>query len=217
MSNRPILITGFEPYGGRRLNPAYKVMKRLDRRRIDGRDVVGRALPVALAGLRESIGGLIADINPHTVISLGLWPGESAIRIERLAVNIADFEIADNDGALVIDEPLASKGPSALMATLPVREIETAMLGEGIPARLSTTAGTFLCNACLYSFLHIAEQHPHAIRCGFLHMPFLPEQVAELMQAGRSSSRGELDQTKNLASMELDRIVRAVELAINQC
>ena len=214
MPSRPILITGFQPYGGRGLNPAHEAMRKLDGRTIAGRSVVGRGLPVSLAGLRGEIDRLVDDIDPAAVISLGLWPGETAIRIERVAVNIADFEIPDNDGALVVDGLVVDAGPGAHLATLPLRAIEHAILGEGIPARVSATAGTFLCNACLYGFLAALAARRRAVACGFIHVPYLPEQVADLLVSLRKGASLELHQRTDLASMSLDRIVRAIEIAV---
>ena len=148
------------------------------------------------------------------MVSLGLWPGESMIRIERMAVNIADFEIADNDGTVVTDAAISANGAAALAASLPLRAIERAILDAGIPARLSATAGTFLCNACLYSFLEAAAERSPAVPCGFLHVPYMPEQVAERLAAARSEHGLELHQRSDLASMSLDRMVKAVELAV---
>ncbi|MEE4236857.1 MAG: pyroglutamyl-peptidase I [Anderseniella sp.] len=209
-----VLITGFEPYGGRDVNPAHEVMSQLDGRHVDACDVVGRSLPVRLDGLDSCIAALLEDVKPDIVLSLGLWPGESVIRIERVALNLADFDIADNAGARLMDQPLVANGGTALMSTLPVRKIETALLDAGIPAQVSNTAGTFLCNACLYGFLSaVAHQH-EPVRCGFLHLPYLPQQVARLLARRRQDPSLELHQQKQLASMSLDMMVCAVELAI---
>jgi len=216
MANRPVLITGFEPYGGRGTNPAFEVMKQLDGRTIENQTVVGRGLPVAFDRFPEIAAELIDEFNPSKVISLGLWPGESMIRIERIGVNIADFGIPDNDGVLAVDEQVRRDGSAALMATLPVRAMERAILEAGIPACLSATAGTYLCNACLYSFLQAAEQHREPVACGFIHVPYLPEQVAELLGTARTEANVELHQRCDFASMDLDRIVRAVEIAISR-
>lgn len=214
MSTRPILITGFQPYGGRGVNPAFEAMRQLDGRTVAGRAVIGRGLTVSFARLRGEINALFDELDPAAIISLGLWPGEPAIRIERLAVNVADFEIADNEGAVVVDGVVAGNGPAAIFATLPLRAIERAILDDGTPARVSATAGTFLCNACLYNLLDAAEQRLKPTRCGFIHVPYVPEQVAELLVSLRDEARLELHQRMDLASMSLDRIVRAIELAV---
>ncbi len=211
------LVTGFEPYGGRGINPSGEVAKALDRRTIGGVAVTGRLLPVSFRWLREGIEALLDEVRPDVVISLGLWPGEPMIRLERLGANIADFEIADNEGLLAEDQAIAPNGPPALMATLPLREIQRALLAAGIPARLSGTAGTFLCNTTLYSFLAAVEARAAAVRCGFVHVPYVPEQVADLLAATERERRLEQHQRADLASMELATMVRAIEVAIEVC
>jgi pyroglutamyl-peptidase len=209
-----VLLTGFEPYAGRGRNPAHDAMRALDGKRISGSLIVGRALPVSHASLHGRITRLVDEIDPAIILSLGLWPGEPVIRLERFATNIADFEIADNDGLIVTDESLIRGGSISLAATLPLRQIEQALLAEGIPARLSGTAGSFLCNACLYYFLRAAASRPHPPLSGFLHLPYLPSQVAELMAEARRERRLELHQRMDLASMDIGLTIRAVETTI---
>jgi pyroglutamyl-peptidase len=211
---RPVLLTGFEPYGGRGSNPAYDAMKALDGRNIGGVDVIGRALPVSIASIKTNIAMLLDEISPCAVISLGLWPGEPMIRLERIGMNIADFEIPDNEGAICRDIEISGNGTPARMASLPLRKIEQALLAAGIPVRLSSTAGTFLCNACLYGFLEAIDRRPRYIPCGFIHLPYTPEQVAQLVADIRNGRVLEQHQRADLVSMELSRTIRAVEIAI---
>jgi pyroglutamyl-peptidase len=189
MPNARVLVTGFEPYGGRNLNPAQEIMNQLDGQTLFGCDIVGRSLPVRFSALRQQIASLLDDVQPDIVISLGLWPGASLIRIERVALNVADFAIADNAGQRLIDQPVSRYGETALLATLPIRAIEAALLDEGIPARVSNTAGTFLCNACLYGVLEGASKIEKPVKCGFLHLPYLPEQVADLLVRQRVEAK----------------------------
>jgi len=213
MPARPVLITGFEPYGGRGFNPAAEIARALDGRDIAGARVIGRTLPVSHRRLPEVIAGLLRELDPGVVVSLGLAPGELAIRIERLGHEIADFEIPDNEGA-VVAEALAGNGPTALPVTLPVKRIERALLQSGIPARLSTTAGTFLCNACLYHFLAAIAAAGRATRCGFIHLPYVPAQVAEILRRMQDEKHIERHQRADLASMALPIQQRAVEIAV---
>jgi pyroglutamyl-peptidase len=213
VAGRAALLTGFEPYAGGGLNPASEVVKRLDGTEIEGRRVVGRVLPVSFAALRARIHALMGEVDPAVVLSLGLWPGEPTIRLERVALNIADFEIPDNDGALVRDEVVAAAGPTAIPTTLPLRAIEQALLRAGIPARLSASAGTFLCNATLYTFLQTRGAAAGA-RCGFIHLPYLPEQVAGLLEDLRKDARLELHQRADLPSMSVAIMVEAVRIAL---
>ena len=143
MTQDRVLVTGFAPYGGRGRNPSAEIAAALDGRNIGGMAVIGRKLPVSLEGIGSVLGALIEEIAPRVVISLGLWPGAPLIRIERVALNLADFEIADNAGRLASDEPILGNGVTALYATLPIRKIERRMLEAGIPARISNSAGTW--------------------------------------------------------------------------
>jgi pyroglutamyl-peptidase len=191
------------------------VMRALDGKELAGAAVVGRALPVSHASLHGKIASLLDEIDPIVVLSLGLWPGEPVIRLERLATNLADFEIADNIGQLVIEQPIIPGGAISLAATLPIRQIEQALLAQGIPARLSGTAGSFLCNACLYHFLHAAAFRPRPPLTGFLHLPHLPSQVADLIVETRRQGRLELHQRADLASMDIGLAIQAVETTVS--
>lgn len=209
-----ILLTGFEPYAGRGLNPAFEVMRSLDGKTIGGLTIAGRGLPVSLKLIGGKITSLLEEINPSLVVCLGLWPGESMIRLERVGLNMADFEIPDNEGHLAQGDFLNSNAQAAHFATLPLGAIEKALLLEGIPARISNTAGTYLCNACMFSLLdHLAARSP-ATPAGFIHVPYVPEQVAALLRDTREAAVLEVHQRADLSSMELSRIVRAVEIAI---
>jgi pyroglutamyl-peptidase len=210
----PVVVTGFEPYGGRGSNPAYDTMRALDGRTIGGAAVVGRKLPVAMAPLKANIAAILDEIGPSAIISIGLWPGETMIRLERVGINLADFEIADNEGAICRDLEISGNGTSARLASLPLRKIEADLLAAGIPVRMSTSAGTFLCNACLYSFLEAVEQRAPHVPCGFIHVPYTPEQVSALLAEVRNGAQLERHQRADLASMDLSRTIQAVELAI---
>jgi pyroglutamyl-peptidase len=212
---RPALVTGFMPYAGRGVNPAAEIAKALDGKIIADTPVVTRLLPVSLAEIATIAEALVRELNPCVVVSLGLWPGEPVIRLERVGLNIADFEIPDNLGTIVTDEPLIGNGAPAKLATLPVRIIEAALLDAEIPARISNTAGTFLCNACLYSFLTAAETMREHVACGFVHVPYLPNQVAEIQRALRKEAVLESHQRADMASMDLATGVRALEIVVD--
>jgi pyroglutamyl-peptidase len=215
MTSMRVLLTGFEPYGGRSLNPAFETMRALDGRVVAGADIVGRALPVSLKRLGEAMAQHLDEVRPHAVIALGLWPGEPMIRLERIGINVADFEIADNEGARPGDSLVAADGSPAKVATLPLRAIETALLAEEIPARISSTAGTFLCNACLYTLLALLEaQGRRSVPAGFIHVPYAPAQVAQMLNDLRVEQVLELHQRADLASMDLAMTARAIEVAI---
>jgi pyroglutamyl-peptidase len=212
--DKSIVVTGFEPYGGRRINPAAEVAKALDGEAIDGFPVVGAILPVSQRSLRERLEELLSELRPSIVISLGLAPGEPMIRLERFGLNLLDFEIADNDGARLADAPIEVNGTTGVRASLPLRAIERGLLSAGIPARLSSTAGTFLCNATLYTLIRILEERFPSALGGFIHLPYLPEQVAQLLADGKRDRRLELNQRSDIASMDLATQIRAVRIAL---
>jgi len=213
MRGRPALVTGFAPYAGRGRNPAADIANALDGSTLAGVPVIGRLLPVALDEITARAESLLDELRPCVVVSVGLWPGEAVVRIERVGLNLADFEIPDNEGRMARDESLLGNGSAAKFATLPVRKIEEAMLAAGIPGRVSNSAGSFLCNACLYGFLSAAEERPDT-SCGFVHVPYLPEQVAGLLQELKKQARLEAHQRADVASMDLATSTRAVAIAI---
>jgi pyroglutamyl-peptidase len=215
-ARQTILVTGFEPYGGRRINPAAEVARALDGTVVDGFAVIGAILPVSQRGLGERLEALLAELRPAIVISLGLAPGEPMIRLERFGLNLLDFEIPDNDGIRLADAPIEANGSTAVRASLPLRAIEAALLEAGIPARLSSTAGTYLCNATLYGLIRLLEARFPAALGGFIHLPYLPEQVAQLLADGKRDRRIELAQRSDIASMDLATQIRAVTIAIRQ-
>lgn len=208
-----ILVTGFMGYGGRAANPSERIVQALDGERIANVQVSCHTLPVVYAELRSRLERLIKEVRPRAMFCLGLWPGEPVLRIERVGVNVAHFEIPDNAGTLA-HEPLDPGGPDALLATLPVERIQAALLERGIPARLSGTAGSFLCNATLYHALGACARLSLPPPCGFIHLPYLPEQVAELICTTRDEHRLELHQRADLASMALDTMIEGVRFAI---
>ncbi len=208
------LLTGFEPYGGRDVNPASEVIRALDGSSAGRIAVIGRKLLVSYQQVRSRIPELLDELQPDIAISLGLWPGETTIRLERLGANLADFEIPDNEGALLEDASISNATTAALATTLPIRRIEQELLAKGIPARLSSTAGTFLCNATLFTLLATARHKYPRMRCGFIHLPYLPAQVAQLLIDNRRERRLELHQRADLASMDLATMIEAVRTAV---
>jgi pyroglutamyl-peptidase len=212
-SAKSMLLTGFESYGGRAINPAEQIVTRLNGTSIAGVEIRGRTLAVNYAELGSRVAALIEELRPPAVICLGLWPGAPMLRLERIAANIADFEIADNVGAIA-REPVLEGGPDAYRSTLPIHTIRDRLLEAGIPAQLSGTAGQFLCNACMYHALHACAKHSPLSPCGFLHVPYVPQQVALLLAEMRDRARVELHQRADLASMALATQVEGVRIAI---
>jgi pyroglutamyl-peptidase len=202
---RAALVTGFETFGGHALNPSAALAERLDGATVAGIKVVGRILPVDIDRLDEAVAGILREIEPVAVVNLGLAAGEPVVRLERVALNLAAFEIPDNAGRLIEDRPLETKGVAALWSRLDLPAIRRALLDHGIPARLSSTAGNYLCNAAMYRFLRAV---PAAVPCGFIHLPYLRAQVAALLEAPVTRELG------HYASMEFPTLRRAVEIAL---
>ncbi|EPZ41033.1 pyroglutamyl-peptidase I [Alicyclobacillus acidoterrestris] len=197
-----VLVTGFDPFGGEQVNPALEAIKRLTGRVIE--DEVGaiHVIPVeiptvfgtSIASLRQAI-----DANrPDIVICVGQAGGRHHITPERVAINVNDARIPDNEGNQPIDEPIVADGPAAYWTGLPIKAIVRALQDAGIPASVSNTAGTYVCNHLFYGLMHLLNTEYPGIRGGFIHIPFLPEQVVD----------------KEAPSMSLDAIVRAVEIAV---
>ncbi len=203
-----ILVTGFEGYGGRSDNPSAEIALALDGQQIGGKQVTSAVLPVTNHNLRNNLVSLIETVNPSAIFCLGLSPGESVVRIERLAANYSRFEIADNAGEQYCGS-VVSGGPAAYEATLPVEPMLQSVLSSGIPARLSESAGTYLCNAVMYHALDYCATTSRTCQCGFIHLPFMPSQVCDVL------NHGGVDQTR-LSSMSLTDQKQAV-VAMIEC
>ena len=184
-----ILVTGFEPFGGDRLNPSREVARELDGRRVAGHAITGRCLPCAFEAALPALQSLIDDLRPGLVIALGLAGSRSAVSIERVAINLIDARIADNAGAQPIDLPVIPGAPAAYFASLPVKAIHAGLREAGIPSEVSHSAGTFVCNQVFFALMHRLRAFPQA-KGGFIHLPPLPEQAA-LHAAARPMALGE--------------------------
>ena len=172
---QPILVTGFEPFGGEAVNPSAQVARALHGRRIGGAAVVGIVLPCAFGEAVHMLRDALATHRPQLVLALGQAGGRCDLSLERVAINIDDARIADNRGAQPIDEPVVADGPAAYFTTLPVKAIVAALRQAGYPASLSHSAGAFVCNHVFYGLQH-ALAGQAGVRSGFMHLPYLPEQ-----------------------------------------
>jgi len=190
-SSPPVLITGFEPFGGMDYNPSAEIARALDGAEIAGRRIVGRLLAVDFARHRTQLESLFGETTPVLYIAFGLASGEDMIRIERFGMNLADFPIPDNAGVKHAGRAIETDGPAARASTLPSAEIRTALLTAGIPARLSNSAGSYLCNASLYTSLGLSAGRQPSPACGFIHLPYASEQVAAILRGGKGGLDGE--------------------------
>jgi len=194
---RTILVTGFEPFAAHSANPTEGLAKAVDGRRVGDGAVVGVVLPVHHADAATRVAALVAETNPEAILHLGLAAGRARVALERVAVNVMDYEVADNAGFRASGEPCVRGGPTAYFSSLPLPALVKALVDEGIPAYTSNTAGTYLCNQTLYSTLHAVRNMARPPRVGFVHFPLLPAMVAAMG----------LEQ----ASMDFPLMLRAVE------
>lgn len=177
---RHVLLTGFDPFGGERVNPALEAVRCLDGRVIAGAVVRAVEVPTVRFKCVERVRSAIAELDPLLVISVGQAGGRAEITPERVAINVDDFRIKDNEGNQPVDEMVDPKGPAAYFSTLPIKAMVDAMRRAHIPASVSNTAGTFVCNHLFYGLMRHLHLEGNVRRGGFVHIPYLPEQAARL-------------------------------------
>ena len=170
-----ILITAFDPFGGEARNASGEILAALTGR-IGKADIVKLTVPTAFGRCFSPLRREIEALAPDAVVCLGQAGGRSALTPERVAVNVMDARIPDNDGAAPVDVPIAPDGPAAYFSTLPLSSMTAAAQAAGVPAQISNTAGTFVCNCLMYSMLHFMAQQASPVPCGFVHVPFLSGQ-----------------------------------------
>ena len=185
---RTVLLTGFEPFDQDTLNPSWEAVRLLDETLInEDVRIIARQLPCVFSQAPAHLHALIERFTPHMVLAVGLGPGRSDIALERVAINLIDARIPDNQGEQPIDVPVAAEGPTAYFSTLPIKAMVAALRAAGIPATVSHTAGTFVCNQVFYSLQHTLAGS--TVRSGFMHVPLLTEQVALAASAQPSMSQ----------------------------
>ena len=170
-----LLLTGFEPFDGETVNPSWLIASALDGESIGGARVEALRLPTEFRASLRVLRAALRRPAPSVVVALGQAAGRSELSIERIAINIDDARIPDNRGARPIDRPVVRGGPAAYFSTLPVKAIVAAMRARGVPAAVSQTAGTFVCNHVFYGLQHALAGT--RVRSGFVHVPYLPEQA----------------------------------------
>ncbi|MFB7893355.1 pyroglutamyl-peptidase I [Microbacterium sp. NPDC056044] len=190
-----VLLTGFEPFGGDAANPSGAAVNLVAERWSGPEVLVTAVLPVTFAGAAERLRTLMAEHEPDVVIAAGLAGGRAAIGVERVAVNLIDARIPDNDGDQPVDAPSAPGAAPAHFATLPVKEIARRISAAGVPAEVSYSAGTFVCNHVFFTALEAAAS---ATRAGFVHVPWSAEHAPSV----------------DAATLPLADIARALEIAV---
>ncbi len=193
-----ILVTSFEPFGGENINPAYEVVKRI-KDNIAGTEVIKLQVPTEFNVCLEHAIKKIKEVSPDFVLSIGQAGGRYGISVERVGININDAKIPDNADQLPVDVKIDEQGEAAFFATIPIKAIVEAIKDKNIPAAVSDSAGTYVCNNLMYGVLNYINNENLNIPAGFIHIPFLFQQVIE---------------KKNTAAMDLDSMVTAIETAI---
>jgi pyroglutamyl-peptidase len=171
-----ILLTGFEPFGGEAINPSWEAVRALDGCVIADHRVVARRLPVSFGGAAAALRAALDAVQPQLVLAVGQAGGRAALSLERIAINLVDARIPDNDGCQPIDCPVIPGAAPACFTTLPVKAMRVAIEAAGIPAELSHSAGCYVCNAVFFVLMQSLGSRA-GVRGGFMHVPWLPEQA----------------------------------------
>lgn len=193
-----LLLTAFDPFGGETVNPAQEAVKMVSSR-VGNVEIIKCVVPTVFGKSIETVAAAIEDCRPDAVLCIGQAGGRADLTPERIAINLDDASIADNEGNRPVDTPIFPDGKPAYFSTLPVKAMVAAIRAAGIPASLSNTAGTFVCNHLMYGVLYTLEKYHPGVRGGFLHVPYIPSQV--------TGGRG-------IPSMSAADIVRGLEAAI---
>ncbi|HEL1640282.1 TPA: pyroglutamyl-peptidase I [Streptococcus suis] len=194
-----ILVTGFDPFDKEVINPALEVVKQLPDQ-IAGAEIIKLEVPTVFHKSAAVLEEKMRECQPDVVLCLGQAGGRAELTPERVAINQDDARIADNEGQQPIDVAIREDGPPAYFSTLPIKAMVEAIRQQMIPASVSNTAGTFVCNHLMYQALYLADKKFPQTKAGFMHIPFLPEQVV---------------QKPNQPSMALETIVKGLEAAIS--
>jgi len=189
-----IIVTGFDPFGGETINPSIECVKALPE--IEGVELIRLELPTVFKESAKRLNEVINDVKPDAVLSVGQAGGRPGITMERIAINVDDARIPDNISQQPIDEAIQLDGEAAYFTTLPIKRIVKAIREAGIPAEVSNSAGTFVCNHIMYQALFAATKADKPFKAGFMHIPFIPEQ------------------TTDKPSLPLEESTKAVQIAI---
>ena len=199
MNDMKILITGFDPFGGETVNPAYEAVKLLPDT-IAGAQIIKMEIPTVFSQCGPAVEAGIREHHPDVVLNIGRAGGRSCVTVERVAVNLAEAGIPDNAGEQPMDQPLQPDGPAAYFATIPVKAVVQNVRDHGLPCHLSYSAGTYVCNCVMYNVLHLAATKYPGLRAGFLHVPY-----ADFQTAGKPNGT---------PSASLASIAKALEYAV---
>lgn len=196
--SRSVLLTGFDPFGGDTINPSWEAVSRLQGETIAGRSMLAEQLPTTFAAAPRALRAALRRHTPELVLCVGQAGGRAALSLERVAINVNDARIPDNAGAQPVDTPVVTRGPAAYFTTLPIKAMRAELRAAAIPAEISQTAGTFVCNQVFYVLMHALAGT--RVRGGFVHIPYLPQQVAAL---------------PGVPSLDLDTLVAGLRICID--
>ena len=193
-----LLVTAFDPFGKESINPSLEVLKALEKN-ILGATIIPLEVPTVCYKSLQVIEEAIKEHNPDIILSIGQAGGRSEITVERIGINVNDFSICDNEGNQIIDEKIFKDGPDAYFVNVPIKAMVENIKKSNIPASVSNTAGTFVCNHVTYGVRHLIETKYKGKKSGFIHIPYLPEQVVN---------------KNGVSSMSLDVMVTGITEAI---
>ncbi|MBU3103036.1 pyroglutamyl-peptidase I [Clostridium gasigenes] len=192
------LIIGFDPFGKENINPALEAVKLLPEN-IAGAEIIKLEIPTVFGKSLEKIEEAIIKHSPNIVISVGQAGGRFGVTPERVAINLDDARIKDNEENQPIDVSIFEDGENAYFSSLPIKSMVFEMSEEGIPSSVSNTAGTFVCNHVMYGILYLTNKKYPGIKSGFIHVPYIPSQVIR---------------KPNMPSMSLEDICKGLEISI---
>ena len=195
--SKTVLLTGFEPFNNEVVNPAWEAVRALEGWVGAGFRVEVMQLPCVFGEANRVLGDALTRLAPDVVIAVGQAGGRVDMSVERVAINVDDAPIPDNAQRQLVDEAIAEGGPAAYFSTLPIKAMVAALRSDGVPASVSQTAGTFVCNHVFYGLMHATAGS--AVKAGFIHIPYLPQQAAAHPGA---------------ASMALAEVVRGLKIAV---
>lgn len=196
-----ILVTGFEPFGGETINPAQQILQQLPGQ-LAGAQVITRLIPCVFNQAIPTLLQAMEQEKPDLVLCLGQSGGRSAICAERVAINVSDARIPDNAGDQPIDRPIMADGDTAYFSNLPIKEMVQAIRQAGIPAQVSNSAGTYVCNHLMYGLLYHIQRDFPGVLGGFIHVPYLSQQVLD---------------KPNTPSLSLEQMSQAIVIALEIC
>ena len=209
-----VLLTGFDPFNGASVNPSWLAVQALHGRQVRGRRLVAAQLPTDCAAALPRLDALLLRYQPELVVCVGQAGGRAALSLERVAINVVDAPVPDNAGAQPVDVPVVPGGPAAYFSTLPIKAACAGLRQAGLPAEVSQTAGTFVCNQVFYGLMHSLVTWPQLAhtRGGFVHVPWLPEQGSPAMPQA-DVTRG----LKLIVQLSLDQVNDSAMYLLSAC